>query len=103
LYRRHPGNMSRMVSVLETESVRLLSAAFARPDLPPQVRSGRARAFGRNYGVLAGSYFRAGQYGAALRCGSASLRLDWRQGRRLLGLPGRALRRAIRGGRAHDF
>jgi glycosyltransferase involved in cell wall biosynthesis len=103
LYRRHAGNMSREVPVLEDESVRLLLKAFGQASLPEPLRKRRAEALGRNQMMLAGSYYRLGAYGSACRCGLAALRQEWRQGGRLLAFPWRALRRRLRGEMASDF
>jgi glycosyltransferase involved in cell wall biosynthesis len=103
LYRRHPGNMSRTVSVLEEESVRLLRKAYAQPRLSKRLLEQKGQVFGHNYMVLAGSYHRTGAYASALRCGAIALKQDWRQGRRLFGWPWRAVRRVFAGGSAGDF
>ena len=103
LYRRHPGNMSRVVPVLEAESVRLLVKAFEDPALPVHLRKRKDRALGRNYMVLAGSYYRTGAYAAASRCARAALGLDPRQAGRLLAFPWRALRRRLLGQASGDF
>jgi glycosyltransferase involved in cell wall biosynthesis len=97
-YRQHGGNMSRDVALLESDSVRLLEKAYAMPDLPDPLRGRRRPALARNYMVLAGSHFRAGSYGPAVRCALRALALDVRQAGRLLGFPARAAARWGRGG-----
>lgn len=67
-YRIHEANMSRDVALLERDSVRLLEKALADPSVPAGLRSARRRVLARNDRVLAGSYFRVGRVGDALRC-----------------------------------
>lgn len=86
-YRRHPGNMSRDVALLERESVRTLEKAFAMPGLPRALRARRRSALGRNQMVLAGSYFRAGRYRDLLRCAARAVNLAPSQALRLLAFP----------------
>jgi len=96
-YRQHSTNMSRNVARLEHDSLRLLEAAFLNPALPPPLRPRRREAFGRNYRVLAGSYFGVGQYRDFLRCAYQALRLDPRQIGYFLAFPARFARRALKG------
>ena len=76
LYRRHGGNMSRNVPMLERESGIVLAKAFDHPELPVELRGLRRSCFAWNDLVLAGSYFWAGHGFAALRHGARALRGD---------------------------
>ncbi len=99
VYRRHPGNMSRSVPLLERDSVAVLDKAFAGPDVPGPLRGLRRRARAHNDMVLAGSYFQAGSYRSFVRCATRALAGDWRQVGQLVDYPRRALRRLKAGGR----
>lgn len=92
-YRQHAGNMSGSVSLLERDSCQTLELAFARPELPPDLRVAKRQGLGRNYAVLAGSYFRAGMLKDALRCGSLAVLLAPQQIRYIAAFPLRALKR----------
>ena len=98
-YRQHDTNMSRNPALLERDSLRVLEKAFGLPGLPEQVRRRRRRAFGRNYMVLAGTYFVAGRSSDFARCALRSLMLDPRQVSYLLTFP---IRRAARRLRTRD-
>jgi glycosyltransferase involved in cell wall biosynthesis len=89
-YRLHSSNMSRNVRALEAESTYLLGRA-----MDSQRRAGafRSRVLARNYMVLAGSYFNAGEYRRFFRCAAESVRRDPRRLGHLLGYPLRQLRR----------
>ena len=79
-YRIHGENMHANVGVMERDMLRAFSKAFAEED--PSLRELRRRAYGALRSVLAGSYFRAGDYrgfcvnaaGAALVTPSVVLR-----------------------------
>lgn len=96
IYRRHAGNMSRSVALLERDSTGVLEKAFALPELPDGLRGRRREAIARNAMVLAGSYFQAGLLADSARCTSLALRLDWRQAGHLAAYPWRALGRRLR-------
>lgn len=98
-YRQHRSNMSRDAQLLERDSHRVLQRGFGLEGLPSHMRAGRRAAFGRNYMVLAGTYFYAGRYWDFLRCAARSVMLDPRQLGYLGGFPGRALGRFRFGGR----
>jgi glycosyltransferase involved in cell wall biosynthesis len=88
-YRQHGMNMSRNAPLLETDSLRVLEKGFAMPGLLASLQRQRRRAYGRNYMVLAGTYFHAGMRLDFARCAIKSLTLDHRQLRRLLMFPAR--------------
>ena len=90
IYRRSPGSMSRDPSALERDTLLLLRKAFSTC---PGSRSLRARAYGRQYRVLAGSYLRSGHRAAALRCLARAAGSDPRQLLYALAMPWRAARR----------
>ena len=94
MYRQSIGSMSRNPRLLEQDTLALLHKAFSGPS-PPGART-RARAYGRQYRVLAGSHLQAGTYRDALRCFILSVRYDPRQALYGLALPSRALRRHSR-------
>jgi glycosyltransferase involved in cell wall biosynthesis len=98
-YRQHTLNMSRDARLLERDSVRVLEKGFGLPGIPLSLRAMRRRAFGRNYMVLAGTYFYAGRYSDALRCAGRAVRLDPSQVGYLAAFPGRMVRRWLQGGR----
>jgi glycosyltransferase involved in cell wall biosynthesis len=90
-YRVHDSNMSRNVRLLEDDSRRVLTKAFAMPGLPPSLEARRRESFGWNDLVLAGSYWRAGQRAAAVRCALQALAWNPRLGARLLSSARRSL------------
>jgi glycosyltransferase involved in cell wall biosynthesis len=94
-YRQHAANMSRDPALLERDSIAVLEKSFALPALPNALRRRRRSAFGRNYMVLAGTYFRAGHGRDFLRCAALSLALSPRQGAYLLAFPLRVARRML--------
>lgn len=98
-YRQHASNMSRDARLLERDSVRVLEKGFALPGIPPALRATRRRAFGRNYMVLAGTYFYTGQYNDFVRCAVRAISLDPSQVSYLAAFPGRMVRRWLWGGR----
>lgn len=98
-YRQHASNMSRNARLLERDSVRVLEKGFVLPGIPPSLRAMRRRAFGRNYMVLAGTYFYAGQYSDFARCAVRAVSLDPSQVGYLAAFPGRLVRRWRQGGR----
>ena len=91
-YRQHGTNMSRDAALLERDSLRVLEKGFAMPGLADSLRMRRRAALGRNYMVLAGTYFHARCYRDFVRCASRAVALDFRQIRRLIGFPVRAMR-----------
>jgi glycosyltransferase involved in cell wall biosynthesis len=86
-YRQHATNMSRNASLLEIDSLRVLEKGFAMPGIGESLRGSRRRAIGRNYTVLAGTYFHARRYGDFLRCVVRALTLDVRQAGYLAAFP----------------
>jgi glycosyltransferase involved in cell wall biosynthesis len=94
-YRQHAANMSRNARLLEEDSLRVLRKAFDMNGLSESLRARRRQAFGRNYRVLAGTYFQSGQVLAFMRCTALSVTLDPRQLGYFLRLPLRARRRRL--------
>lgn len=92
-YRYHDNMMSRDARLLENDSIRVLNKGFAVPELARSLRARRRAAMGRNYMVLAGSYFHARQYPDFLRCAARALALDIKQAGYLATFP---LRKASR-------
>src|SRR5262249_30613402 len=98
-YRQHGANMSRRPELLERDSLRLLTKGFDLPALPSTVRARRRLAFGRNYMILAGTYFYAQRYADFIRCVLRALPLDPRQIGYLVAYPFRSVRRRYEGTR----
>jgi|SRR5215469_666343 len=92
LYRKHDGNMSANVALLEQDSIRVLEKGFAMPGLNQSLRLRRQAAIARNDMVLAGSYFQAGLYRESIRCASRAVAMDPKQAGRLIEFPLRQLR-----------
>lgn len=95
-YRQHDNNMSRGIPLLEKDSLRVLEKGFSHAATPDKLRARAGRAFGRQWMVVAGSYFQAGRYFDFLRCTAHALSLDPRQCVRLADYPLRQLRRIRR-------
>jgi glycosyltransferase involved in cell wall biosynthesis len=95
-YRQHGSMMSRDISLLERDSLQVLRKGLSHPRTPADLRARAAHALGRNWMVLAGSYFQARRYRDFGRCAAAALRLDPSQCSRLLGYPIRRLRQIRR-------
>jgi hypothetical protein len=98
-YRQHASNMSRYPELLERDSLRVLEKGFSLPGVPAAVRAQRRAAFGRNYMVLAGTYFYARHYRDFVRCLLRARPLDPWQVRYLAGFPSRSIRRRLEGTR----
>jgi glycosyltransferase involved in cell wall biosynthesis len=96
-YRQHETNMSRRPELLERDSLRVLEKAFSLPEVPEHLRRQRRRAYGRNYMVLAGTYFVAGRPTEFLRCALRALVLDPRQVTYLAAFPWRRFQRRVLG------
>jgi len=90
-YRKHDGNMSGNVALLEQDSIRVLEKGFAMPGLSRSLRLRRQAAIAHNDMVLAGSYFQAGLYRNFVRCASRAVAMDFKQAGRLIGFPLRQL------------
>ena len=98
-YRQHGSNMSADPALLERDSIRVLEKAFELPSVPHRVRAARRTAFGRNYMVLAGTYFHAHRYRDFVRCSVRAVSLDAGQLGYLTAFPGRLATRWLSGGR----
>jgi glycosyltransferase involved in cell wall biosynthesis len=92
-YRMHGVSMSSDPRLLEEDSLCVLEKGFGMPGIEPALAAQRRRAFARNYMVLAGTYFHAGDYRDFARCAARSLSLDPRRARYLAGFPLRAGKR----------
>lgn len=92
-YRQHPYNMSRGIPLLERDSIHALNKAFGDPGMPRALLALRRRAFGRNYRVLAGSYFQAGRMLDCLRCAIRAVGLAPRELVYIAALPWRRVAR----------
>jgi hypothetical protein len=98
-YRQHASNMSRRPDLLERDSLHVLDKGFRLPSVPAALRAQRRAAFGRNYMVLAGTYFHASRYRDSLRCVLRALALEPGQLRYLASFPSRSMRRRVAGTR----
>ncbi len=92
-YRHHNTNMSRNARLLEDDSTRVLEKGFAMTDTPIELKKKRKESLARNYMVLAGSYYRAGQKKDFLRCAMRSVTLNFKEMGYLLRFPIRARRK----------
>jgi teichuronic acid biosynthesis glycosyltransferase TuaG len=86
-YRRHGANMSRNASLLEQDSFRVLEKGFAMEGVADRLRARRRFAFARNYMVVAGTHFHAGNYRAFARCAARAVIMDFRQASYLMAFP----------------
>ncbi|MEK6320323.1 MAG: glycosyltransferase [Acidobacteriota bacterium] len=94
MYRQHDANMSRSVSLVESDSLRVLEKGFEIQGLSESLRAKRRAAFARNYMVLAGTYLHARRYGDSLRCAARSVSMDFRQLTYVIRFPKRLMKRA---------
>lgn len=92
-YRRHGANMSRNAPLLERDSLRVLEKGFAMDGVADGLRARRRFALARNYMVVAGTHFHAGNYRDFVRCAARSVILDFRQTGYLMNFPVRRLAR----------
>ena len=76
LYRVHPNNRSRDVSLHVEPGHLVLERLFADPSLPPEVAGKRDRAYARLYAMLAGGAFNARDWRDFVRWSRAALRRD---------------------------
>jgi glycosyltransferase involved in cell wall biosynthesis len=98
-YRQHGSNMSRDPALLERDSVTVLEKAFNLSNVPPRLKSRQRDALGRNYRVLAGTYFHARRYHDCFRCITRAVELSPRQLGYLAGFPYRVGGRLLGGAR----
>ncbi len=92
-YRQHGSNMSRNAPLLEQDSFRVLEKGFAMDGVREQLRAQRRIALARNYMVVAGTHFHAGNYRDFVRCAARSVMMDFRQAAYLVNFPVRRLAR----------
>ena len=92
-YRVHNGNMHRNVHALASDMLTAYAKAFSKPD--PDLERLRRSAYGGLHSMLAGSYFRAGDYRRFVRHALASVRARPEQIGYFAGYPVRALRRCL--------
>ena len=94
-YRQHETNMSRNAPLLEKDSLLVLEHGFGLEKLPAELRARRREAFARNYTVLAGTYFRAHEYGSFVRCGLRAVTMQGSQLKYFVSYPIRAVKRLL--------
>lgn len=92
-YRQHGSNMSRNAPLLEADSLRVLEKGFAMPEAPPTLLTQHHKALGRNYMVLAGTYYHARLYTDSVRCMIRAIAMDVRQIQYLTAFPMRIVSR----------
>lgn len=73
-YRVHASNMSRQVSLMESDMSRAFAKAFAHPKMPRELQERQDEAYARLYRMLAGSYRGGGRAGAAARTFARAVR-----------------------------
>lgn len=95
LYRHYPGNQSRDVEIHIDSGVKSLTRFFTHPSLDRSVRSRERVVWARFYAMLAGGYFRNGQWGPCLRWVSRAVRTSLRVTPYVAGMPVRRLSRAL--------
>lgn len=88
-YRKHGTGRHTNIVRMEAGMLRAFEKAFAAGDRDHL----RARAYGRLYRILAGSYFEAGEYGSFTRTALASVRYDARNAAYFAAYPLRLIRR----------
>jgi len=96
-YRIHSGNMHKNLDVMRREMLAAYAKAFSERD--PEVQRLRRWAYGRLHAMLAGSFFRAGDYRRFARHAAASLAARPGQVGYFAGYPVRELRRRLSGPR----
>jgi glycosyltransferase involved in cell wall biosynthesis len=92
-YRVHGGNMHRNVHVMASDMLKAYASAFSEPD--PELRRVRRVAYGRLHSMLAGSFFRAGEYTQFLKHALASVASQPGRLGYFAGYPVRALHRCL--------
>ena len=92
-YRVHSGNMHRNVHAMTSDMLAAYAKAFSEQD--PELQRLRRLAYGRLHAMLAGSFFRAGEYRRFARHAVASVAARPRQVGYFAGYPVRALRRCL--------
>lgn len=94
-YRIHGANASRDVWRMERDNLRVLGKFFASADHRARYGHLRRRAYGNHYLLFSGSYWRAGDVRACLRCLLLAVAHRPAAIAHALGLPVRALRRRL--------
>jgi glycosyltransferase involved in cell wall biosynthesis len=94
LYRQHVKNRSRNVDAHIEAGSRILSRFFSDPTLDPDLRRQEMRIWARFYAMLAGGYFRYGEWRHALHWAWRAVRTSPRVGPYLVGMPIRRIQRA---------
>ncbi len=92
-YRVHGSNMHTNVAVFEHDMSLAFEKAFASPS--PEIAAIERKAYGGLYQILAGSYFRAGKYGAFAANSLKSLTHEPRNIRHFLPFGRRSNRRGV--------
>jgi hypothetical protein len=92
-YRVHGGNMHRNVYAMASDMLAAYAKAFSDPD--PELQRLRRLAYGRLHSMLAGSFFRAGEYRQFARHVRVSVAMRPGQIGYFAGYPVRALRRRL--------
>jgi|CXWL01.1.fsa_nt_gi glycosyltransferase involved in cell wall biosynthesis len=90
-YRQHGANLSRQVPTLEKDSIKTLSKAFADAETPAELRKRAPAAMARNWMVLAGAYFQAGDWRQFVRCAGAAVAMNPAVATHILMFPWRRL------------
>jgi len=94
-YRIHGGNMHKNLDVMRRDMLAAYSKVFSEQD--PELQRLRRSAYGGLHAMLAGSFFRVGEYRRFARHAAASLASRPGQVGYFAGYPVRALRRCLSG------
>jgi glycosyltransferase involved in cell wall biosynthesis len=103
LYRFHPGNRSRDVSIHVEPGERVLARIFADPELPEHVRRKKRSVYARLYLMLAGGSLRARDWRGCARWGARAVARDPTTLGHVLALPLRRLSRRLSRRRADGY
>lgn len=103
LYRQYPRNQSRDVGIHLQPGIRSLTRFFSNPSLEPSIRARAPQVWARFYAMLAGGYFRNGEWKQAVAWTGKALRTSPRVLPYLSGFPLRAARRALWPARHHEI
>jgi glycosyltransferase involved in cell wall biosynthesis len=95
LYRVHPGNRSRDLSIHVEPGFIVLDRLFGDPSLPERVLARKRQIYARFFTMLAGGALRNRQWREWARWTTKALRTSPRTALYMAGLPARRLRRAL--------
>ena len=103
LYRQYPNNQSRSVEIHLWSGVRSLRRFFSNPDLAPEIRHREKQIWARFYAMLAGGYFRNGDWAKATQWAFRALRTSPTAAPYVIGMPARKIGRWLISDRRLSF